>query len=298
MLTNRELATAILIAIAVALLLIYPKTRSSVGPVIRAALAPRLVILWVAYLAYSGLIVWAAFALGAWTAAMTKDAALLVLGVGVPMVFSANTVSDGRAFVLRVLRESVGVSAVLAAYLQLASFSVPTELVLQVVAIVLACLQVVAQRTPGSEAEAKICAVVLLAIGIAYIWRTTTYLMTSWRSEEWPVTGRVLGMFVWFPVALIPFTYIVAYAMACGIILTHLRIHNGMQRPRRRVRLAVVVGLHLSARLAHDLPVKTRYAVARAATYGEARAFVVAYRVQHRAMRDAATAALPAQGHH
>lgn len=287
MLTNRELATAILIGFAVALILIYPKTRNSVRSVIRATLAPRLVILWLAYLTYSGLILWAAFALGAWTAAMTKDIVLLVLGVGFPMVFSANGVSDGRALVLRVLRESVGVSAVLAAYLQLASFSVPTELVIQVLTIVLVGMQVVAPQVPGSDAVAKICGVILVVIGVAYIWRTTTYLITSWRLEDWPVTWRVLGMFIWFPTALIPFTYLVAYAMACGVILTHLRIHNDMRRPPRRVRLAVVVGLHLSVRLAHGFPVKSRYGLARATRFQEALALMRGYRLRDRAARKA-----------
>lgn len=269
MLNSRETATAVIIAVALVAVLLYEPSRRRVPSVFRAAFHWRLGVLWAVYVGYSVLVVWVASRLNAWDASMLKDTVLVVVGTGLPLLFSANKMRDGPEFVSSTVRRTIGWSAIIGLYVNLAAFSFWVELPLQLVVIAAGAGDAVATRMPDSRAVRRLFRAVMTVAGVAVLWHTTSVVI-GWTRQEWVATGRVAAMAVWFVVALLPLVYTVAYWMRCGQISCFLRVQNpGNRRPPLRVRFAMVMGLRGSVRLAHAFAGRWYGRVGRMHGYGE-----------------------------
>lgn len=251
MLNSRETATAVIIAAVVLAVLLHEHSRRGVPDVVRAAVRWRLLVLWAVYAGYSVLVVRAANLMHAWDASMLKDTVLVVAGTGLPLLFSASRLREGPEFVRSTARRTIGVSALVGLYVNLAAFSFWVELPLQLLIIAVGLLDVVAARMPNTRSVRRVFRTFTSVAGVAVLWHTTNVVI-GWTDDEWIATGRVALMTVWFVAALLPFVYGVAYWMRCGQIASFLRLQNpGNRRPPLRVWLAIVVELRGSVRLAH-----------------------------------------------
>lgn len=276
--TNREIATVALLAALAAWVLATPKARKSLPAVVRAMVAPRLLGLWIGYFAYSAALLVVGARLGVWRLDMAKDTAITVIGVGLPMLMSASDLRNGPQLLRRTAARTVGAAALVAAYVNLAAFSIPVEMVVQVVTAVLVMMQLVAQRMPNGAAVHRLVTGVIAVLGVVYLWRTTAHVVAEWHTEDWEVIWRVFAMSVWFPALLIPFVYSVAFVMETEVVLKMLPFFNSRKKPPVRVRLAIVLGLRLSIRYASGFAGPWRSRLARVEGFREARRLMGEYR--------------------
>lgn len=276
--TNREIATVALLAALAAWVPATPKARRSLPAVVRAMVAPRLLGLWIGYFAYSAALLVVGTRLGVWQFDMAKDTAITVIGVGLPMLMSASDLRNGPQLLRRTAARTVGAAALVAAYVNLAAFSIPVEMVVQVVTAVLVMMQLVAQRMPNGAAVHRLVTGVIAVLGVVYLWRTTAHVVAEWHTEDWEVIWRVFAMSVWFPALLIPFVYSAAFVMETEVVLKMLPFFNSRKKPPVRVRLAIVLGLRLSIRYASGFAGPWRSRLARVEGFREARRLMGEYR--------------------
>lgn len=287
MLTNREVASLVVLLLLIGLALAHPPTRRAVPGLVRAAIHPRLLGLWISYFLYSAAVVATMARVGLWDASILKDTLITVIVVGLPILASFTDVCDGRSLVLESAKRTLGFAAVVGAYVNLGTFSVLVEVVVQIIAIPLVMLQATAQRMPNGRVAHLLASSLLVALGAAYLWRTTTYLVGEWRTEDWEEIGRSFAMSVWLPGLLIPFVYLVAFVAATELLLKMLKFSNRRVAPPVRVRLACLIGLRFSLRYATALKGEWRGRVARATGFREARAVMAAYRDEQRVRKAA-----------
>lgn len=278
-LTNREIASLIVVGLAV--IGVFAFGRSLVGwkdvsGLLRLVFRSRLTVLWLGYLAYAAVLVLAARALGVWTPAMAAETVVIVLGVGLPMLWSTWDLRDARALGREVARRTVGPAVLMAAYVNLVSFSVPAEVLLQACAAWFLLVQAVAERDPTTRLVGRICGGIAAAMGLVAVWHTTAGLLRTGSDYDWGTTGRIFAMSLWFPLALAPLIYSLGYVSTCAAV-TLRNTEQGWRQPRIPVRLAVLLGLRFSLRLARDFRA-SNVDVGRARTYRQASADVASFR--------------------
>src|SRR5215212_4797627 len=114
-LTNRESASVILVIVVIGALVTVPKLRPDrlwyhLASVLRAFFDWKIQLPLVIYLVYTATIIDIASVLGIWAPTLLKETLMVVCGVGLPMFFSANRVSEGSKFVRDVVRDVLGVA--------------------------------------------------------------------------------------------------------------------------------------------------------------------------------------------
>lgn len=172
-LNAREDAVA-LWAVALVGFVFYKNPREvgeSMLAVVRAALHPKLLLLFGSALAYSAAVIYAASKLGLWHSAAMKVTVYWFVGTAIVLAGSALTdgARDRRAYFRKVLRRVVAVTIVIEFVVGVYSLPLVLEIALVGTAIVFTGVQVVAQHSADTPAMTrKFIDGVLVAVG--FVW--------------------------------------------------------------------------------------------------------------------------------
>lgn len=253
-LTNRELASMIFFTVFVAVMLLVPKTRLGVGPsvlsTLKAFLARSILVSLGSYLVYITAIVFVGWKIGIWNIELLKDTIILVIFIGLPLAASAHELNKGSELVSRVIRRTVGISALLLFYLNLESLPLLVELLVQPLVLFCVLMAFAAQREQKTRGIATFFNALVLLTSLSLLIFVTTQLFQKWDTYDWTQVVGSFALSIWLLVALVPFVYAFSFIMRCRSILKMLQFFNEKTVPRLRVRLVLVLGLHFSVRLA------------------------------------------------
>lgn len=151
-LTSRELATGMIVVTLVLLSFLLTEDRKSLLrsflDVVKACAALKVWTVVLAYLIFVTVVVVLAHSVGAWSGELLKDTLIIVFIVGFPILLSSVKFRDGLDVVKHVVKEVLGLAALLAVYLNLAPFPLWGEVVLQVSLFLFVMLSVVGKRDP------------------------------------------------------------------------------------------------------------------------------------------------------
>lgn len=255
-LTNRELATAILAAAFVVLCLVVPSIRraiaSSVVGVLRAFFVWKIQLPLIFFYVYLAGIVLLAHHLGLWQAAELKDTVILAVFTGMPLFFSANTMKDEVRFARKIVRDTVGVSAIVLFYINLATLPLLGEIFLQLVATCLVLIPAVAGQKAERQSAATAANLILALIGVGLLIYTTVRVVDTWTTDTALDDLASLLLSIWIPLAVLPFIYVLAFFSWCESVLP-TAASSGKQRSSLAIQLATIRGLHLRTYLASEL---------------------------------------------
>lgn len=273
MLTNRELATLVLLGILVAVVFLVPKMRRSIGPalgqVLRAALIPSILTVFGLFLVWCALWVLIGLAFGYWELELLKDTLILVITVGFPILFRSMSAKSGTAIVRQIGRETIAFSAILLFYLNLEPFPFWVELITQPTFTFLVLLAFVAGRDKKDRRVAGCLNVVLTIAGLGVIAWSTVQLILGAGSRDWGATLQELALSVWLPLVMFPFFYgVTFYAAAQKMTRRMRRIYT--PPASRRATLAAVLGLRFRLRWASAFVPAYEKPVLRSTTFREA----------------------------
>ena len=281
-LSNRELATVILVALFFVVVLLTPSARRQVLPSIAAVLKvlvnAKILGLFVLYFAYAAAIVVAARTLGVWDLSLLKDTLIVVIFVGMPLLLNASEVRNGRLFLTKVIKETIGVAALIAFYLGLASLPLWGELIVQPILTLFVLTGFVASRKASTRQVATFCNVLSALIVVFLLAFTSVHMARQWSTYDFRHEGISLAMSIWLPLFLIPFVYVCAFVFQSETILVVLPFFNDKKPVPARVRLALVAGLHLRTRYSSAFVGSWRAQIAEAHTYKAARQVMGAFR--------------------
>lgn len=282
MLTNREVVTLILFGSLLVICLVKSDIRKSLGGIVNAFLQCKIVTVVLIFLAYAVLLVWLAAQIGLWDFRLLKDTILITAVIGFPMMFGAAQVKDGAYLVRKVTLATIGASAIVAFYLNLVSFNLLGEFLLQIIVTFAALVSVVAKHQGNASLVVRrFMDGVLVVIGLLLSTVTTVNLLRNWQDMDLETTGLTFAMSIWLPLTLLPFIYVLSFYIASESVFTMLPFFNGRKKPNWKVRLAVFIGFHASVRHASNFTGQWRADVASLTSYRATREVMRRYRSGH-----------------
>ena len=278
MLSNREIATLIILGIVIVYVMFSAAVRKSVGGVLKAFMHWKLQLTVWLYAIYAVGVVLAAASLGVWELALLKDSIIWIIFSGLPILFRAPDVKDGSLLIKRTLAETFGVSVIVGFYVNLRSFSIPLEIVLQIFLFCLIMVGVAAGRQDDKARSVNNIANFLIAgIGIFLVWTTISWLAQNWKSVDLEL-WLLAAMTLWFPLALLPFIYVAAFIMHCESAVSRLAFFNDGKPPTLGVHVGYLIGTRGSAKYASGVKGHWRAELARARGFRQAVAVMAAFR--------------------
>lgn len=291
MLTTRDLATIIWLAVAAFAVIAVPRIRRWMWVKLRPSLAA--LKSWKVLVTFGALFVWAvvcvlighAVPMGGfdslWTSALTASTVGIVILLGIPMVFRAARANSTTDIVRPLLLASLGITALLVFYINLEPFPLWAELLLQPVVTLISIRAAFAPETARRPFR-----IALSVFGIAAIGWSTFRLIADASTVDWVEFLREFLLTLWLPLLIFPFLWIAAFAMAFETAVTvRLRLRN--VSPSLPVGLAVLIGLRFRIGLATRLNF-TEQEVVNATTFREALVAMKSLRATDHAERRAA----------
>ena len=253
-LTTRELASVVLLSCASITLLAIPSARRGLFPSLRevakAFFVTKILIVVFAYLLYTAGIVVLASSMGVWHFDLLKDTLIITSFVGFPIVMNAPDIRTGERLIRKVIRETVGVSVLLAFYLNIEPLPLWGELLLQPSITFFVLLAAVAQRDEKTKKTATFFNVLTAITGMGLFIYTTVRIALNWQIYDLSQLLSTFALSIWLPVLLMPFVYVLAFVVHCEMILVRLPFFNGKKKSKLRARWALLVGLRFSTHLA------------------------------------------------
>jgi hypothetical protein len=196
-------------------------------PFVRRALAPSLKMLlelWPLHLAVIALLAWVVFVcyigaqVGAWNRDLLKDTVAWVLVYGFASIFAALKAGKEDHFFRRSALAALSVAAVMQFMLNLDTFPLWVEIILQPVVFFLVLFEGVAGMQPKTRPVQLVANGALIVIGLWVIIGTARGLLGSWRGLDPEATGLAFAFSLWFPPTMLPFVYVLSLVLAYGVI--------------------------------------------------------------------------------
>jgi len=242
MLTTRETASLLLMGAIALTMIVVPKFRRHMAPsfraVLRAVFQPRLVGLYAVLLVVATASTAIAWRIGLWDWNLTKDAIVLTGAVVFPMTFRSFSFKSGGALAHSLAKDTLGLTAIFAIYLEAAPLPLVGELILQVLATFLVILQTVARTRNEWLPVRRLVNVLLGVVGIFLFLWTTSSIFSS--PPDWSETFQSILFSFWLPLSLLPFFYAFAFYAIAGKVLSRFQ---AIRKPLTfRRMLAFVIG--------------------------------------------------------
>lgn len=245
--SSREIATAIIFASVMLLGLALSRDRGvllkSLIDVARAFAPWKVWTVVLGYFVYLVCVVTLASEVGAWSYDLLKDTVVTGFFVGLPILFNIANFKNGYHVIRHVIKLVLGISALLAVYLNLAPFPLWGELILQTVLLTLGGLSVVAKLKPETASVGKMSQILSGLIGIGLLFHVTLHIILDFSEIDWNLSLRTFALSIWLPMSLTLFIYSFAFISACESALIRAERHNANKNLPALVKLAFVLGV-------------------------------------------------------
>lgn len=245
MLNSREEATITLVALFVTLAFLLDRRKFAQAwiPAIKATTNPIILGVLSCYGAAVVALTFTASKLGIWDKSLIKDTIILVIFSGIPtLVARPLNANNGTELVKNILKATLGISAIAATYVNVTTFSYPMELLLQVVATIVVTGIEVRKRHPERACAITFLSTIQVGLGILLATSVAIYLIKDIASSEITQQLRTAAFSIYLPIALIPFSYALAFIAAAETKLKLLSIHN--RNISNSTKFAVLLGFH------------------------------------------------------
>lgn len=213
LLTNRELAGLIWLAVLAVLVLWQPSRDKLIGSVAAASItlvAPVVLVPLILYAAWLAGAVWLADRVGLWGSELLKPTVLWVIFAGVGLYFSMTKALQQEDFFKSALLAAVGASVFVEFFVSFQSFPLVIELIAQPIVAVFAMMAIVAARRPGQEIVVKASSWITISFGLAAVAWVMWNVITRWQEIDGAgVIKEILLPFWLTPIAL-AFVYLLA----------------------------------------------------------------------------------------
>jgi len=249
--TNRELATVIWLSVLLLFSLTKPDVRSALSSLSHAFFTIKIILPLVIFAAWLGVAVWLAHEVGLWKAYLVKDTVFWFGFTGLALFVNVGHAVQDEQFVRRKIRSTVGVSVVLEFFVNIISFGLIAELVLQLVIALLVALAVFTGMNKQYVAVKRLTETSLSGILLALSFLTATDIYRHRRDLDLGELWRSFALGVWLPIAAVPFIYVFALVARHELAFVRMRFANQGQTPGSKARLAVVLGLNGQLRELH-----------------------------------------------
>jgi hypothetical protein len=243
--TNRELATFILLGIGLVFCFTNSKIRESLLDVLRILLGWKI---WFPLLVYAIVVSVASYLAnqwGFWDRSLIAATILWYVFGGIPIITKVDEVDKRPEILIGVLRSTFGPGALFSFFLGIQVFSLPVELIGQIILIILVCMGVVAQREAKYSSALRVINA-LWNLAIAYIAiRTIIILVDQWSGDTPRELSESFLFPVWLVVVTIPFLALFTFVASYELAFMRMGFSGQRSDPTLRDKIALVVGLNI-----------------------------------------------------
>jgi hypothetical protein len=247
MFTSRELASLIWIGVVVILIAVAAVRsrdwRANVTSILVLAIKPPISLVLLGFYAYMAALVWLASTIGLWNVDLLKETINWGIISGLALVFSATEAND-PAFFKKAMRRTFAATVLIEFFLGIVSFSLPVEILIQPLVLLLVGVEIVAKNDPASAQVASCVSTLLAIFGFAFAAGTALLLWQDRKVIEWDDQLLILAMLVWLPLGALPFLYPLTWGTAYGVLVRMVRWKRDERPVPFSVRTAIVVGFN------------------------------------------------------
>lgn len=226
-LDNREIATLILVITLIVFVLVAGRKggiAKSLKDLVAAVFKLVLIVPALLLFAFSALIIGLAAFFGIWTSNILLDTILEVVFIGIPSIAIAAKARSVTSIFKQLVLPEISLGAFAAFYINIESFSLPVEIALQFLIIVLSCARPIAESRSNWKSSAKAINIMLALIGLGILVAVTYRLVNTWESIDWSIELQSLLMAVYYPILLLPFVVALGYYAAYDALSSRIRI--------------------------------------------------------------------------
>ncbi len=244
MLNNRELAALIWLGAATLWALSTKSGRKGFVGVATAFLKPQILIPLVAMLAWVGLELWVGVRLALWNPVLAKGTILWTLASAGVLLFNCTQLDSDLHFFRRTIAAMVGVAVFVEFFVNLYVMSLPVELVLQIMVVVLSLMVVVGDQKPEYKSAKVFCELVLTVIGLALLIFAARQIYLDRHQFDARELLLEFALPIWLTVGLLPFLYVFSIYVVYDMAFRRINWEANDGRSRWRSQLALLSVLH------------------------------------------------------
>jgi len=283
MLNNRELASAIILFAAIALVCSTRGGRRGLFDVLKAAFAPKLCILWSVYVAAVGGAEYGLLSVGLRYDGSIKDAVVWGLIAGLPIYVKFDKAAKEPGLLSRALLDALRVTALVEFFVNLYVFPLWVEIPVQLVLLFIGLLAAFANAQRSTPVEVRSFLNRIAAMGgLALITVASLHVATHWSNTDWRQTGLSFLQPLALTVAAVAVTAVVtivaAYEVALAVALRYPLVGSS---PAIRHRVALIFGLKFDLKKVATFGGAVSVRLRQAESFASALAVVRAYRDGH-----------------
>ncbi len=285
---NREIASFVLLSAVFIWGVTKDQVRNALVHLIRAFLDRRILVVTGVYAACIILTVLIALAFGLWNQGLVIETAIWFVAVGFPLVLSVPNAAKDRRYYRNAARSIFEIGAIFVFFVNLRTFSIAWEIVLQLLLVMLVGMLVVTEHDQQHERIRPALTVILSGVLLLLAVNTLVQLYGQRHSLDWHQTLLSFLLTIWLPLVTIGFLVPLAYVVEYESAFNWMRMGSLKQPPSLRDKLALIAALNLHLRDIHEFRPYWGTKVKQANTFREKVREVRAFRHHLRQKEDEA----------
>ncbi len=247
--STRELALGIYLLLGIVYCLAEPKCRSSVCDLIKCACGKKLSIPFLILLLYAGVFVCVLTICPFWKWIYIKDIILWVLFAGIPVCYGAANKTVDKEYFLSIIFNNFKFAIIVEFIINTFTFSLPTEMVLQLGLLALYLFQFTAEKKPEFKSAKRVIDALIIIVGIVMLYFTIKQAMATYA--EHGVIDYLVAFFtpIVFSFLYTPAAYFMAIYASYDTLFFRMSCKEVKDKKlRRKHRLLIVRACGLSYR--------------------------------------------------
>lgn len=245
---NREIAGLILLSALAIWGVTKHEGRDALVHLVRAFLDRRILLVTFGYAAYVGLIVFFAWKVGLWNQRLLIETVFWFVASGYPLMLSVTDAAKDRKYFRNAAKSVFGIGAAFIFFVNLATFSLIWEILLQIVLGMLVGMLILVDRDEERKRIRPVLTVLLGGVILLLTVNTVTDLYQQRHDLEWEQTARSLLLTFWLPLATVVFLIPLAYFVEYDSAFNWMKVGSPNMPPNFRDRLALIVALNIHLR--------------------------------------------------
>lgn len=244
-LDNREIAFFIWLVLGIGGAIALTWGKPALGNLVRAFFQKPILVALGLTLAYIAASVWLIFQFGWWQWSNLKTTVIWIIGFAFVALFNFQKIETEESHVHRTLREAISVTAIVAFIAATHTFSLPAELILSGILILLALISTISERDKKRKTVHTIATVILAILGLLMLGKSLYHIATGFRGFATPHTAREFFAPILLTVLFLPFLYAIHAFSVCERVLVVLRYQSKDQELTRYAAFKLIRTLHL-----------------------------------------------------
>lgn len=207
-LNNREIASLIWLLVAVLAAALKKDVRGAFGGVLRAFLAPKILLSLAIAALWIGACVWLLAMSAVWNWSNLKTTLVWVITFAFVTVMDVSRISEDDTYFGKTVRDVLGATVIVTFVAEAYSFGLIAELALLPVLTVIGLMYELAKREPKYKAVERLCLAILVLAGVAYVGNGLFWISNDTGNFFSWATVRDFGIPIILSLLFLPFMYV------------------------------------------------------------------------------------------